>query len=212
MRRTGARYWLVGQLGSGLMTSILRTCRFRIVAPDPQVEGPTIYVLWHGRLLCLAYLHRGQNVMSLISRSADGEYLSRVVEHWDYHSARGSSTRGGMEALRELVRAVRSGRSLAITPDGPRGPRQVMKPGVVVVAQLTGQPLVPVSVSASSAWYIKSWDRFMIPRPFATLTVRYGDPIYVPRAATEADVNEITQRVETVLNTLTEQCDDDARH
>jgi hypothetical protein len=149
--------------------------------------------------------------MSLISRSADGEYLSRVVEHWDYHSARGSSTRGGMEALRELVRAVRSGRSLAITPDGPRGPRQVMKPGVVVVAQLTGQPLVPVSVGASSSWRINSWDRFMIPRPFAKLTVRYAEPIYVPRDATEADVNEISQRVETILNALTEQCDDDAR-
>jgi lysophospholipid acyltransferase (LPLAT)-like uncharacterized protein len=211
MRRTGARYWLAGRFGSALLTGIYRTVRFRIAAPDTKVEGPTIYVLWHGRLLSLAYLHRGQNVMSLISRSADGEYISRIVEYWDYHSARGSSSRGGTEALRELVKAVRSGRSLAITPDGPRGPRQRMKPGVVVVAQLTGQPLVPVSVAASSAWWINSWDRFMIPRPFAKLTVRYGEPIYVPRNATEADVNEISERVESILNALTEQCDADAR-
>jgi hypothetical protein len=207
-----ARYWLAARLGGLLLDALLGTVRFRIAAPEPRVDGPVIYVLWHGRLLPLSYLHRGNGIMSLISRSADGEYIARIVERWGYLTARGSSSRGGSAALRELVKAARAGRSIAVTPDGPRGPRQKLKPGVLTAAQLSGLPLVPVGGGTASGWWIKGWDRFLVPRPFAAVHVRYGEPIYVPRESSETDLEALALHVESMLNTLTEQCDDDARN
>jgi lysophospholipid acyltransferase (LPLAT)-like uncharacterized protein len=206
------RYWLAAHLGGALLDALFGTVRFRIAAPDPRVDGPVIYVLWHGRLLPLTYLHRGQGAMSLISRSADGEYIARVVERWGYLTARGSSSRGGSAALRELLKAARSGRSLAVTPDGPRGPRQKLKRGVLTAAQISGLPLVPVSCGTASGWWIEGWDRFLVPRPFAAVHVRYGAPIYVPRESSETELDALALQVESMLNTLTEQCDDDARN
>jgi hypothetical protein len=210
--KAGPRYWLAGFVGGGLLDAMLGTVRFRIHAPEPRVDGPVIYVLWHGRLLPLTYLHRGHGIMSLISRSADGEYIARIVERWGYETARGSSSRGGSMALREMVKAARSGRSLALTPDGPRGPRQKLKRGVLSAAQMSGLPLIPMSGAASSAWWIEGWDRFLVPRPFAAVHVRYGEPVYIPRDAAESDLDALAVRVESTLNTLTEQCDDDARN
>ncbi|MGQ0561416.1 MAG: lysophospholipid acyltransferase family protein, partial [Gemmatimonadota bacterium] len=114
-------------------------------------------------------------------------------------------------ALRELVKAARAGHSLAITPDGPRGPRQKLKRGALIAAQLTGLPLVPMSGAASRAWWVEGWDRFLIPKPFSTMYIRYGDPIYVARDANEAELIALEQRAEAVLNRLTEEADADAR-
>lgn len=209
--KEGARYWLAGVAGTQLLNTLLATVRFRIHDPEPRVSGPVIYTLWHGRLLPLTYLHRNQRITTLISRSADGEYIARIVERWGYEVARGSSSRGGSEALRELVKAGRSGRSLAITPDGPRGPRQRLKRGVLTAAQLTGLPLVPMSAGSARAWWPEGWDRFLVPKPFATLHVRYGAPIHVPRDADEKMLSRIEGHAERVLNELTERVDADAR-
>jgi lysophospholipid acyltransferase (LPLAT)-like uncharacterized protein len=208
--KEGVRYWLGGVAGRTALDALLGTVRFRIVAPEPRTGGPVIYTLWHGRLLPLTYLHRRQTITTLISRSGDGEYIARIVERWGYRTARGSSSRGGGTALREMVKAARAGHSLAITPDGPRGPRQKLKRGVLTAAQLTGLPLVPMSAGASRAWWIEGWDRFLVPKPFATLYVRYGEPVFVPRDATEDGLAELERRVETVLDELTTQTDADA--
>lgn len=205
-----ARFRLAGFVGMHAINALLGTLRIRIMAPQP-LNGPVIYTLWHGRLLPLTWLHRNQGISTIISRSGDGEYIARVVERWGYHIARGSSSRGGSEALRELVKAGRSGSSLAITPDGPRGPRQKLKRGVLTAAQMTGLPLMPMTGSASRAWWFESWDRFLVPQPFATLYVRYGAPIYVPRDANEATLVAIEHEAERALNELTEQVDADAR-
>ena len=202
------RYRLGGRAGKLLLDTILHTTRFHIDGEARHAElvrkkQPVIYVLWHGRLLPLTFLHRNRSIASLISQSADGEYIARITQHWGYDPVRGSSTRGGSAALRALVRAARGGQSLALTPDGPRGPRQQMKPGALLVAQLTGLPLLPISGSATRAWWFEGWDRFLVPKPFAAVHVAYGPLIHVPRDADEDDLDAKSADVEAELNRLT---------
>lgn len=148
--------------------------------------------------------------MGLISRSNDGEYLAEMLRRWGFVPVRGSSSRGGSAALRELIGYARAGRSIAITPDGPRGPRQRLKPGVLVAAQLTGLPLVPVAAGASRGWWLGGWDRFLIPRPFARIRVAYGAPVEIPRELTPGAQADYMNRVEAELNRLTRWVDQDA--
>ena len=201
----------VGTAGS-LLDAIFATVRFDSEGDEhyrtfTNVGKPVIYVLWHGRLLPLGYRHRNQGVVALISRSKDGAYLTGALERWGFNSVRGSSSRGGMEALRGLVRETRKGHSLAITPDGPRGPRQKMKPGVLVAAQLSGLPIIPVSATADSGWWPERWDRFLVPKPFAHVRIRYAPAHWVPRDAGEADLERIGGELEEQLNRMTTELD-----
>jgi lysophospholipid acyltransferase (LPLAT)-like uncharacterized protein len=191
----------VSALGQRALESILATCRITTVGeenfrPFWDAGKPTVFVLWHGRLLPCTYHHRKQGVVTLVSRHRDGEYIARIVERWGFVPVRGSSSRGGLEALRELMRWVRRGRSLAITPDGPRGPREVMKPGPLLIAQRTGAPIIPTECTASRAWFFGGWDRFLIPQPFSRVTIEYGEPVWVPRDADEAALEVIARDVE----------------
>ena len=214
--KSDTHYWFAGSVGKHLLDSLLATVRFRVVTSEPYRQlasaGGVIYTLWHGRLLPLTYYHRKQNIATLISQSSDGEYIARVVERWGYTAIRGSSSRGGSGALREMVKVARTGRSMAITPDGPRGPRQKLKPGVLTLAQLTSQPLIPMSASATRAWWVDArWDLFLVPKPFSTVFVRYAEPVYVPRNAGDDAIAAIGEQVERTLNELTAQTDADAR-
>jgi lysophospholipid acyltransferase (LPLAT)-like uncharacterized protein len=141
-------------------------------------------------------------VVTLVSLHRDGEYITRAVRRWGYTAVRGSTSRGGLEALRELIRHVKQGRSLAITPDGPRGPREKMKPGPVIIAQRTGAPIIPVVSGASRGWFFGGWDRFLIPQPFARCQIVYGEPVFVPRQADEAQIQSVMLDVETRLGGL----------
>jgi lysophospholipid acyltransferase (LPLAT)-like uncharacterized protein len=120
---------------------------------------------------------------------------------------RGSSSRGGAAALLQMVRLLREGVSLAVTPDGPRGPRQKMKTGPLVAAQRAGVPLIPVTAGTDSAWWFEGWDRFLVPRPFARIRMVYGQPMFVPAEADEAEVERLALELEGRLNGLTEQVD-----
>jgi lysophospholipid acyltransferase (LPLAT)-like uncharacterized protein len=164
---------------------------------------PTVFVLWHGRLLPPTYHHRQQGVVTLISQHRDGEYITRVVNRWGYIAVRGSSSRGGMQALRELLRHLRGGRSLAITPDGPRGPREKLKLGPLLAAQRAGAPVIPVGSAADRAWFFGGWDRFLIPKPFARLRVVYGEPVWIPREADEPALQGIAEEIERRMAVLT---------
>lgn len=194
------------------MNRLLRTARFEVSGRE-HIEGlrsegrACIFILWHGRLLPLGYLHRGEGVVGLISRSDDGEYLSQMLKHWEFVPVRGSSSRGGSAALREVVRHARRGRSIAITPDGPRGPRQKMKPGPIVAAQLSGLPIVPVAAGADRGWWFGGWDRFLIPKPFARIRVEYGEPVEVPRELDPERESELMRVLEEELNRLTRRVD-----
>jgi lysophospholipid acyltransferase (LPLAT)-like uncharacterized protein len=127
-------------------------------------------------LLPLLWAHRGEGIVVLISTHADGEIIARIAASLGYGTARGSSSRGATRALVDLSRAVDSGRNVAVTPDGPRGPRHAFAPGALVVAQRSGVPVVCARALTSRAWHLRSWDRFVIPKPFARVTVRYGTP------------------------------------
>jgi lysophospholipid acyltransferase (LPLAT)-like uncharacterized protein len=148
-----------------------------------------IYTLWHGELLPLLWHHRGEGIAVVISEHRDGEIIARIAERLGYATVRGSTSRGASRALIGLVRALESGRSAAVTPDGPRGPAHVFAPGAAIAAQRTGVPIIPVRARAARAWRLKSWDRFLIPKPFARVDVHYGALTLVqvdtPRAAAE---------------------------
>ena len=157
----------------------------RNVAPPLPLE-PAIYALWHEHLLPLAFAHRGEGVTALVSGHRDGEILTRVLGRLGHRAARGSSTRGGEEGLEEMLAAAEEGHALAFTPDGPRGPARRCKPGVVLAAAATGLPVVPLAAAASAGRRLGSWDRFLLPGPFARVVVSRGDPLEVPGDLSEA--------------------------
>jgi len=166
-----------------LIISILgKTWRLSIVSP-PAVDifdaraAPKIYCFWHSTLLVVSYLFRNTGKTAIVSKSRDGLIAAGVAARLGHEAVYGSSHRGGAGALRDGVRALRAGRSLGITPDGPKGPRETAKPGAAQIAILSGAPVVTIKVAAKSAWRLKSWDRFMIPRPFAKIDVVLSEPI-----------------------------------
>jgi len=171
-------------VGLRLAALLARTWRYREHGrehPQALTEAgrPFIYALWHSRILPLLYLHRHESMVLLISRHRDGGHLANLAERWGYRFVRGSSQRGGEVGLLGVVRAVQAGSVVALTPDGPRGPAQRVKPGIVAAAQHAEVPIVPAGARASRAWWLKTWDRFCIPQPFARIEVVYGTPIVV---------------------------------
>jgi lysophospholipid acyltransferase (LPLAT)-like uncharacterized protein len=181
-------------VGGALLRVLGATWRFRVVGSERvtalrATERSFIWSLWHGHLLPLLWYHRGLGVMVLISEHRDGEVVARAAESLGYGLIRGSTTRGADRALISLVRELQAGHQVAITPDGPRGPAQKFAPGALIAAQRSDSFILPVAISASRSWRLRSWDRFMIPKPFAKVTVAYGVPTKVlasnARAAAE---------------------------
>lgn len=140
---------------------------------------PLVFAVWHGQLLPPLWHRRGQGITLLVSGHPDGIHLATAAIRWGYRVVTGSSTRRGIAGLRGVVRALRAGCEAALAPDGPRGPAQVVKPGTVAAARLGGAAIVPVAVRASAAWHARSWDRFLIPQPFARVRIVYGPPLVV---------------------------------
>jgi hypothetical protein len=142
-----------------------------------------ILAFWHRHLLLMPYAYRGRRVSVLVSRSRDGELIARTVRHFGVQSARGSSSRGGAAGLRGLLRQARAGMDLAVTPDGPRGPRGVVQPGALLAAAATGWPIVPVAWAARPCRRLPSWDRMVVPLPLGRVCFAYGEPLWVERGA-----------------------------
>jgi lysophospholipid acyltransferase (LPLAT)-like uncharacterized protein len=196
MGREELKFRLAGHLGRALLGTYFPTMRCVREGTEHFLEfrrqkTPIIFVFWHGQLLPLVYYHRNEGIVVLVSDHSDGEYITQVIHRHGFGTARGSSTRGGVKGLKGVVRAARQGKDLAFTPDGPRGPRHEFKMGALVAAQMTGLPLVPLAVGADRAWYLRSWDRFMIPKPFSKIRIRYGPPRWVPRDASQDTLTEI---------------------
>jgi lysophospholipid acyltransferase (LPLAT)-like uncharacterized protein len=165
---------------------------------------PFIVVFWHEQILPVSWIHRHRGMASLISRHADGEIIARIAERLGYQTVRGSSSRGAVRALLEAEQRVNEGIAVGFTPDGPRGPRRVFAPGALIVAQRTGRPVVAIGATASRAWRLKSWDRHLVPKPFATVTVRYSQPQFVQAAdAREAALQ--TPTFQALLSSLSDE-------
>ncbi|HJS21585.1 MAG TPA: lysophospholipid acyltransferase family protein [Steroidobacteraceae bacterium] len=212
-------YRIAVPLGMLIIRFFWATCRIVRVEGMAHVEKhllggqPAVVCYWHRhQLLCWSYLvrlvDRGLRTGWLISASVDGEAISEIARRMGGGGPvfRGSTTSKGAEALRAIYKAVtRDGVSPGITPDGPYGPRSVFKPGVVKIAQLSGAPLLPMSWCANHAWVLKTWDRFVVPRPFCRVVVAVGDAITVPRETDEAGTTEVAERMERTLEDLFQQ-------
>ena len=171
-------------IGTAFLRSIALTWRVELVGDDVMSRFMSkgvsaVFSLWHGQLLPQIWYHRNRNLIILVSEHRDGEIITRVLRSFGFGVIRGSTTRGGGRAILEVVSAVRGGRTVGITSDGPRGPAKKFAPGALIAAQRSEAPLVPAVAWASAAWRLSSWDSFMIPKPFAKVRIAYGDPIYV---------------------------------
>ena len=198
-------------LGAPALRLLAATCRVRYAEGEAGARWgagtPFIFATWHSRILLLPALYRGRRLRVLISRSRDGEMVAKLCARFNLDVVRGSSSRGGAEALRLLARAVAEGTSVVVVPDGPRGPREIAKPGIIALASLTGAAIVPVAVAASSEWRLRSWDGFRVPRPFARCVVRFGEPLAVGRQA-DADARERARKtLESALATVSSAAD-----
>lgn len=182
------------------------TWRVRVVGAEGleamwRAGTPLIYVVWHGRILLVPWLNvrlqreRGARApVVLASRSRDGEIVARFVARFGLTVVRGSSSRGGGIAVRALVAAIRNGSDVAIVPDGPRGPREQLQRGVVALAALTGAPVVPLAVGARPARRLRSWDRFLVPLPFARCVLAFGPTVRVDPAEDRARAGKALER------------------
>lgn len=207
-----AKTRFIATAGGAVLTSLMATHRYRVSGREHYDDwigsgNTAIYVLWHGRLLPCAWYHRHQGLATLISRHRDGDYVSPIVQRWGYRVVRGSSSRGGTRALRAMVRLLRAGTPVAVTPDGPRGPREKMKTGPLVAAQRAGVPLVPVTAGTDRGWWFVGWDRFLVPKPFATIRLAYGPPMFVPPEAAEKEIEALAGELGDRLSELTARVD-----
>ena len=170
--------------GGIALRALASTWRYRIIGGEVierlrANNTAFIFSLWHGQLLPLIWHHRGERVAILVSEHKDGELIARLAKSIGYRLIRGSTSRGGERALLALAKDLRAGGEVAVTPDGPRGPARSYAPGALIAAQLSGAPIVPIAAHADSAWRLSSWDAFLIPKPFARVTVAYGEPTRV---------------------------------
>ena len=165
---------------------------------------PILFALWHGRMYLSIQAHRGQGIATMASQSKDGEWIARWLERNGYVVVRGSTTRGGSQALREMVRHVRTGRHAALTVDGPRGPARVVQAGVIQLARLTGAWILPITSSCSRPRFLRSWDRFLLPSPFSRGIVAYGEPFPVTAETSE---EAALARIGAALDAATAEAD-----
>jgi lysophospholipid acyltransferase (LPLAT)-like uncharacterized protein len=175
---------LVQLTGGAALRALAATWRYKVLGAEAvrsvRAAGtPVIFSLWHGQLLPLIWHHRNEGIAILVSEHRDGEIIARVAVSLGYRLIRGSTTRGGERALLTLARHLSAGADAAVTPDGPKGPARSYAPGALIAAQRSGALIVPIVAHARRAWHLSSWDSFMIPKPFATVTVAYGKPTAV---------------------------------
>lgn len=170
----------------------------RIVASGRQ----PVMAFWHGRILPATFYFRGRGIVVMTSENFDGEWIARIIARFGYGTARGSTSRGGRRALRQLVGEMRRGRATGFAIDGPRGPAGVAQPGAIWLAGAAGQPLLPFHLEASRYWELGSWDRTQIPRPFSTVALVIGEPMTVVGGLTESERDLIRLDLETRLSAL----------
>ena len=207
---------LAAALVYGFIRCLAATIRFELDDRTGQLREAltrkVIFSIWHNRLALSLMMYRRyvvrfapeRRMAAMVSASRDGGLLARVLEHFSVEPVRGSSSRRGPQALREMISWAERGYDLALTPDGPRGPCYQVQDGVVSTAQLTGLPIIPVSYHLNWKFRPKSWDRFQVPLPFARCRIRIGDIVRVPREATESERETLRQRLEETMKAITE--------
>ena len=192
-------FFLEKYLASALLLALGATLRFHIKGEFPS--QPALVAAWHRNMIPLLYRHRGIKVGILISSSDDGQLIAGPCETLGYVTIRGSSTRGGSQAIRRMITHAQS-HHCAITPDGPKGPSQEMKDGLLYLAYVSKLPIVPAAVDISSEWVFNSWDRFRFPKPFARVNISYGAPVCIQ---TKEEIKTKLSVVQDAMDRLSEK-------
>lgn len=164
-----------------------------------------IYAFWHDCIILSACFFRHRGIVVMASKSFDGEYIARFVKRLGFGTIRGSSSRGGARALIEMIRAIKNGHPMAFTIDGPRGPRHKIKPGPVLLARKTGNPILPFAIRPSTYRTLNSWDKMHMPRPFSRAALIFGPPIYVPRNASDGEIESKNAELQRAMDDLVQQ-------
>jgi lysophospholipid acyltransferase (LPLAT)-like uncharacterized protein len=208
--RKRAEVAAIATLGYPLLRSLGATWTWKVSGAE-HVDAITskgrqpIYSFWHGRILPATIHFQRRGIVVITSENYDGEWIARIIQKFGYGSARGSTSRGGPKALLQLVREVKS-KGVAFTLDGPRGPAEVAQPGAVWLSKATGNPLLPFHTEAAASWTLQSWDRTQIPKPFTTVAMAIGEPLYVPRDADDGALEAWRQRLEQAIAACRTRC------
>jgi len=201
------RWKAVGVLGRSILWVWGKTSRIKVLGEDgylkaKQAKKPVILLLWHGRLMLVPYFFRNRRISALVSPSREGEILTQIGSGWRYRAIRGSASHSIVRAWVVMRQELRQGGELIITPDGPRGPDRLLKPGCLKLAQDTGAVLIPWSFSSSRKKHLRSWDRFLFFYPFSRIVCIYGRPITVSPALNEAEFESERKRIEAALQAV----------
>jgi lysophospholipid acyltransferase (LPLAT)-like uncharacterized protein len=203
---------LISWAGYFTISIIGRTMRWQSVG-DSHLDdilksgNRAIFTFWHGRIFPATYYWRNRGIVVMTSMNLDGEAIAQCIQRFGFGAARGSSSRGGMRALADLVQQIRQGRDAAFTIDGPRGPRYVAKTGPVILARKTGAAVFCFHISMKHKIQLRSWDHFQIPVPFTPAVVLKAAPIWVPSDASEEDVRQYHLQMQQTLDDLRQKGD-----
>jgi len=200
-------------IGLAFIKTISSTYKKKIVRPEIELNilkrgHVPIYASWHQRFFPgITFFETRRPISIMISQSRDGELVAKIAHLLGYHAIRGSSSRGGRKALYEICEMARQGYKIGHIVDGPRGPFGIVKPGLVKIAQYSEMPILPIIISSEKKWVFNSWDRFMIPKPFSRIIIRFGDEIYVPKNLKSSDFEEKRLSIERTLKELYAETD-----
>ncbi len=199
-------------LGSVLLRLYVKTLRIHTLYPERvdlfhKKRMPVIIAFWHGRQLMMPFAYRGLSGYVLVSQHRDGEYIHGILKRLGFGTVRGSTTRGGMRAVKELVSLAQTGSDLVFTPDGPRGPCCVAQSGIVYVAQKTGLPIIALAFGAAKKHVFQSWDSFQLPLPWTRSVFVWGRPLWVHRECGKSERDEKCKEIENELNRVCDEAD-----
>ncbi len=164
--------------------------------------GSVIITTWHQNIYFSIWLLRKENLTALISSSDDGEIINDVFNRYGYKAVRGSSTRGGIPAIKKLIKKLKEKKSVAITPDGPLGPPKKIQSGVILLSKYTGVPIIPWHYEASHLWSLNSWDKHKIPKPFSKIIEAFGEPFHVPKELPADEIPAFCKKLEEIMREL----------
>ena len=199
--------WLITKLLVVLIritgsTTRLKQVNREVLKKALQEYGSVIVATWHQNIYFSIWLLRNQELTALISSSEDGAVIYDVFAHYGYPAVRGSTTRGGIPALKQMIKLLKDKTSVAITPDGPLGPPEKIQSGVILLAKYAGVPIIPWHYAANHQWNLNSWDRHKIPKPFSSIVESFGEPFYVPKKLPPENVPVLCEKLETILKEL----------
>lgn len=211
------KWKLTGALGKLLVdlicgTTIIETKGLKKNEPILN-SGKFIGAFWHSRIIMISYLFKRWNGVILVSSSKDGEIMARILQSQGHETIRGSSSRGGLRALARMIKILKKdARPGGVVPDGPRGPRHKVQPGIITLAQKTGYPIIPITYSAKKIKIFSSWDKFILPYPFTKCKIIYGDPIYIHKNLDKGSYNLFITKLEKELCHITDKADKSFNH